>query len=90
MRVVDAVAAVRPCSTALPGIGPLLGAELLAATGTDLAGFAGPDRLAAFAGLAPAPNDSGRRNGNVTASVLRRALIRNRRPSEVAPPQPIG
>jgi transposase len=46
----------------MPGTGPLLGAEFLAAIGPDLAGFASPDGLAAFAGLAPAPNDSGKRN----------------------------
>ncbi|MEV1084064.1 IS110 family transposase [Streptomyces sp. NPDC050211] len=49
----------------MPGIGPLLGAEFLAAIGNDLAYFASPDRFAAFAGLAPAPNDSGKRNGNL-------------------------
>jgi transposase len=47
------------------GMGPLLGAEFLAAIGHDLADFSGPDALAAFAGLAPAPHDSGKRNGNV-------------------------
>jgi transposase len=49
----------------MPGMGPLLGAEFLAAIGHDLADFSGPDALAAFAGLAPAPHDSGKRNGNV-------------------------
>lgn len=49
----------------MPGIGPLLGAEFLAAVGNDLADFTSPDRLAAFAGLAPAPHDSGKRNGNL-------------------------
>jgi transposase len=49
----------------MPGIGPLLDAEFLAAIGSDLAGFASPDALAAFAGLAPAPHDSGKRNGNL-------------------------
>jgi ZIP family zinc transporter len=43
----------------LPGIGTL-GAEFLAATGGEMACFGSPDRLAAFAGLAPAPWDSGR------------------------------
>lgn len=51
--------------TSLPGIGPLLGAEFLAATGGDMAFFATPDRLAGFAGLAPAPRDSGRVRGNL-------------------------
>jgi transposase len=50
--------------TSLPGIGTLLGAEFLAATGGDMAYFGTPDRLAAFAGLAPAPWDSGRIRGN--------------------------
>jgi transposase len=49
----------------MPGIGPLLGAEFLAATGGDMAFFVTPDRLAAFAGLAPAPWDSGRVRGNL-------------------------
>ncbi|QOV41241.1 IS110 family transposase [Streptomyces ferrugineus] len=33
--------------------------------GNDLSDFASPDGLAAFAGLAPAPHDSGKRNGNL-------------------------
>src|SRR3954447_15111131 len=37
----------------MPGIGVLLGAEFLAATGGDPAAFATPDRLAGYAGLAP-------------------------------------
>src|SRR5215469_1190767 len=49
----------------LPGIGVLLGAEFLAATGGDMAFFVTPDRLAGFAGLAPAPRDSGRIRGNL-------------------------
>ncbi|MEE2033371.1 IS110 family RNA-guided transposase [Rhodococcus chondri] len=48
----------------MPGIGPLLGAEFLAAVGGDLAVFATADRLAAVAGLAPVPRDSGRISGN--------------------------
>jgi transposase len=51
--------------TSLPGIGTLLGAEFLTATGGDLDFFGTPDRLAAFAGLAPAPWDSGRIRGNL-------------------------
>lgn len=51
--------------TSLPGVGPVLGAELIAATGGDVAAFGSPGRLAAFAGLAPAPRDSGRINGNL-------------------------
>ncbi|MDN2502408.1 IS110 family transposase [Nocardia nova] len=49
----------------LPGVGTLLGAEFLAATGGDMAFFGTPDRLAGFAGLAPAPWDSGRIRGNL-------------------------
>ncbi len=49
----------------LPGIGPLLGAEFLAATSGDMTRFGTPDRLAGFAGLAPAPRDSGRISGNL-------------------------
>ncbi|MGW6791577.1 IS110 family transposase [Streptomyces chartreusis] len=51
--------------SSLPGIGPLLGAEFLAATGGDLDTFSTPDRLAGFAGLAPSPRDSGRVSGNL-------------------------
>ena len=49
----------------LPGIGVLLGAEFLAATGGDMGFFGSPERLAGFAGLAPAPWDSGRIRGNL-------------------------
>ncbi len=49
----------------LPGMGPRLGAEFLAATGGDLAAFGTPDRLAGYAGLAPVPHDSGRIRGNL-------------------------
>ncbi|MEU2245047.1 IS110 family transposase [Streptomyces sp. NPDC018338] len=51
--------------TSMPGIGPLLGAEFLAGVGSDLTFFGTPDRLAAFAGLAPAPHDSGKKSGNL-------------------------
>lgn len=51
--------------TSMPGIGPLLGAEFLAGVGSDLNFFGTPDRLAAFAGLAPAPHDSGKKSGNL-------------------------
>jgi transposase len=54
-----------PVICSLPGIGTLLGAEFLAITGGDMACFATPDRLAAFAGLAPTPWDSGRIRGNL-------------------------
>lgn len=46
--------------TSLPGFGPLLAAEFLASTGTDLTTFGSADRLAGVAGLAPAAKDSGR------------------------------
>lgn len=45
----------------MPGIGPLLGAEFLAATGGGMARFASADHLASFAGLAPAPTGLRRR-----------------------------
>jgi transposase len=48
----------------LPGMGPILGAELIAATG-DLNGYANAGRLASAAGLVPVPRDSGRRTGNM-------------------------
>ena len=51
--------------TSLPGIASLLGAEFIAATGGDMDAFGSADRLAAFAGLAPAPRDSGRISGNL-------------------------
>ncbi|MGV9851479.1 IS110 family transposase [Streptomyces sp. NPDC003442] len=49
----------------LPGMGPRLGAEFIAATGGDLATFGSADRLAGFAGLAPQPRDSGCVSGNL-------------------------
>src|SRR5271169_2732412 len=49
----------------MPGFGVILGAEFLAATGGDIAAFGNTDRLAAVAGLAPAPRDSGRISGNL-------------------------
>jgi transposase len=52
--------------TSIDGFGPVLGAELLADTGGDLfAAFGTPARLAAYAGLAPVPRDSGRVRGNL-------------------------
>jgi transposase len=58
----------------MPGFGPRLAAEFVAATGGDVTVFGTTDRLAAFAGLAPAPRDSGRIRGN-----LRRPQRFNRR-----------
>jgi transposase len=49
----------------LPGMGPILGAEFLVATGGDTrAAFGSPGRLASYAGLVPVPKDSGRVTGN--------------------------
>ena len=44
-----------PVIASMPGIGPLLGAEFLAAAGGDVSFLGSPDRLAGLAGLAPAP-----------------------------------
>lgn len=49
----------------MPGLGPVLGAELIAHTGGDLSVFGSSDRLAGVAGLAPVPKDSGRISGNM-------------------------
>jgi transposase len=49
----------------MPGFGVILGAEFLSATGGDIAAFGNTDRLAAVAGLAPVPRDSGRISGNL-------------------------
>jgi transposase len=52
--------------TSLDGFGPVLGAQLLAGTGGDLqAAFRSSAHLAAYAGLAPVPRDSGRVRGNL-------------------------
>jgi transposase len=58
----------------LPGFGPILGAEFIVATGGSLTGFATAGRLAAYAGLVPVAQDSGRVTGN-----LRRPKRYNRR-----------
>ncbi len=47
----------------LPGMGPILGAEFLVAV-ADMQAFESADQLAAYAGLVPAANDSGKRVGN--------------------------
>jgi transposase len=49
--------------TSLPGMGPILGAEFLVSVG-DLLAFESADQLAAYAGLVPAAQDSGKRAGN--------------------------
>ncbi|MET8961983.1 IS110 family transposase [Streptomyces sp. NPDC004074] len=54
-----------PVIQSLPGMGTLLGAEFLAATGGDMDAFGTADRLAGYAGLAPVPHDSGRVSGNL-------------------------
>ncbi|MEU2303289.1 IS110 family transposase [Streptomyces misionensis] len=48
----------------MPGLGPILGAEFVAAAG-DLAAYADAGHLASAAGLVPVPRDSGRRTGNL-------------------------
>ncbi len=48
----------------LPGMGPILGAELIAAA-QNLSGYANAGRLASAGGLVPVPRDSGRRTGNL-------------------------
>ena len=49
----------------LPGMGPKLAAEFIAATGDDMDAFHSADRVAGYAGLAPSPRDSGRVSGNL-------------------------
>jgi transposase len=51
--------------TSMPGLGIILGAEFLAATGGDMTAFGTPDRLAGFGGVAPVPRDSGKISGNL-------------------------
>ncbi|MEV7004805.1 IS110 family transposase [Streptomyces sp. NPDC093982] len=60
--------------TSMPGLGVILGAEFLAATGGDMSFFGTADRLAGFGGVAPVPRDSGKISGN-----LRRPRRYNRR-----------
>ena len=60
--------------TSMPGLGVILGAEFLAATGGDMSVFGSADRLAGFGGVAPVPRDSGKISGN-----LRRPQRYNRR-----------
>ncbi|WP_228815388.1 IS110 family RNA-guided transposase [Nocardia puris] len=62
--------------TSMPGMGFRLGAEFLAAIG-DPSLIASPDHLAAWAGLAPVPRDSGKRTGRLhTPSRYNRSLRR--------------
>ncbi|MFE1988138.1 IS110 family RNA-guided transposase [Streptomyces mirabilis] len=48
----------------MPGMGPLLGAELIVAAG-DMSSYTDAGHLASAAGLVPVPRDSGRRTGNM-------------------------
>ncbi len=57
-----------PAIESLPGFGPLLGADFLAAINGDVTNYDTADRLAAIAGLAPVPHDSGRISGNLKRS----------------------
>lgn len=50
--------------TSLPGMGLRIGAEFLSATG-GMSGCSSADHLAAYASLAPVPNDSGKRIGRL-------------------------
>ncbi|MER5321086.1 IS110 family transposase [Streptosporangium roseum] len=50
--------------TSMPGIGILLGAEFIAATG-KMSRFTSADQLASLAGVTPQPRDSGRISGNL-------------------------
>lgn len=59
----------------VPGIGPVLGAEFLAAVGGDLDDFDSPDVLAAFAGVAPARHDSGKVSVNLNRLVAYRRRL---------------
>ncbi len=52
----------------MPGIGPLLGAEFLAATAGDMSRYGSSDHLASLAGVAPVPRDSGHVSGNLHRS----------------------
>lgn len=49
----------------VPGMGPGLGADFLIGVGGDLTTFDSAAKLAAYAGLAPVPRDSGRVSGNL-------------------------
>ena len=64
-----------PVIASMPGFGFRLGAELLAAIG-DLQLVSSADQLAAYAGLAPVPNDSGKRTGRRHRPVRYNRLLR--------------
>jgi transposase len=68
--------------TSMPGIGPLLGAEFLVATGGDMTWFATADRLAGFAWRRPCGTPGGSAatctsRGAITASSTTSALSYN-------------
>jgi len=81
-KAIDTAFATHPQAAiirSLPGMGALVAAEFAVAVG-DLSTFAGPDQLAAYAGLAPVARDSGKRAGNLHRPQryhrpLRRALF---------------
>jgi transposase len=54
----------------LPGMGEMMGAVFIAATGGDMDAFGSADRLAGSAGLAPSPRNSGRVSGNPQTATL--------------------
>ena len=54
-----------PAILSLPGFGPKIGVEFIAATGGDMSVFTGVNQLAGLAGLAPRPRDSGKISGNL-------------------------
>jgi Transposase IS116/IS110/IS902 family len=60
----------------MPGMGPVLGAEFLVATGGSLTAFATSGRLAAYAGLVPVPRNSGRVTGKLRRQRYYRRLRR--------------
>ncbi|WP_136611039.1 IS110 family RNA-guided transposase [Sinomonas albida] len=51
--------------TSVPGFGPQLAAEFIAAIGGSMDRFASADHLAGIAGVAPVPRDSGKVSGNL-------------------------
>ncbi len=62
----------------LPGMGAVLGATSVAATGGGMQPFGTADRLAAFADLSPVPRDCGRVSGNMRRSRrYHRGLLRD-------------
>ena len=58
--------------TSMPGLGVILGAEFLAATGGDMTAFGTADRLAGFGRVARLPRASGKISGNLRRRYNRR------------------